>query len=612
VSTRFEYPDFNQLADVRRRDVAPGFSEMSAALDEAGPEMCTWLESVTGKRLKLQTAWSSPEAGKIRLEFSHRMRQGDRIRPHYYLTAHFHPQLGYTMESGYKDGWGRVVQQASLSEHENLPTPQEAFGWAYVRQEEWDAEDFATMADNALEESFAEKLVPDDYQDWSEEESDEDPQFHEALSRLMGFDAGTYFSPSHNTAQVLGEALEGNWAKAAATLLKQSKGKKQSDFHYRAYLRELIAGRPTSHLMKYRGAKQARQALIDAYGAMKEAKKHTCDCANCPEAQTCPRSKVKEEFADIPQPELQEIFKKVFGRKKPALKQVPCPSGRKREGGRCVLKTCPPGQEINKASGRCKRKEIDVGGGRVSGAKVRGVTHQKKGKAVKRDRYGEQMESIRLLAGITDPTYLTESSAMDEGRWTRMPRMPRDFYLPQGLKKTRPNIDPEGTDLAIWTWEEKGKPYGVAFSGKSNKPIFNGWFASESSRAKEIARIIENSKRSAQIKAQRRKEAAAARKAAAASVKVGDFYYSSWGYNQTNVEFFQVTGVKGQTVTLREVAQKTDHSTRGADYVVPVKGKFIGKPMKKRIGTSIKIDDVRRASPWKGKAVYRTASGWGH
>lgn len=37
-------------------------------------------------------------------------------------------------------------------------------------------------------------------------------------------------------------------------------------------------------------------------------------------------------------------------------------------------------------------------------------------------------------------------------------------------------------------------------------------------------------------------------------VKVGDLFYTSWGYEQTNVNFFQVVGLKGETsVLVREV-----------------------------------------------------------
>jgi hypothetical protein len=72
------------------------------------------------------------------------------------------------------------------------------------------------------------------------------------------------------------------WKKAAQKLLSASvssaKMKRDNDgMGYRAYLRAIIAGQPAEHLTKKtgelgKGAKKARQALIDEYGTMKESK----------------------------------------------------------------------------------------------------------------------------------------------------------------------------------------------------------------------------------------------------------------------------------------------------------------------------------------------------
>lgn len=40
---------------------------------------------------------------------------------------------------------------------------------------------------------------------------------------------------------------------------------------------------------------------------------------------------------------------------------------------------------------------------------------------------------------------------------------------------------------------------------------------------------------------------------AAPSPKVGDVWYSSWGYDQTNIDFYQITKVSGQWVTLQKL-----------------------------------------------------------
>lgn len=64
-----------------------------------------------------------------------------------------------------------------------------------------------------------------------------------------------------------------NWKGVAKKLLDQNKGKTQDDFHYRAYLREVIEGRDPGHLAKkYKGAQKAREDLVDEGGKAASAK----------------------------------------------------------------------------------------------------------------------------------------------------------------------------------------------------------------------------------------------------------------------------------------------------------------------------------------------------
>lgn len=66
-----------------------------------------------------------------------------------------------------------------------------------------------------------------------------------------------------------------SFKKAAQELLDQSikrykKDKNEGNFHYRAYLRAVIQGQPTDHLIKkFSGAKKARQDVIDRAGGKK-------------------------------------------------------------------------------------------------------------------------------------------------------------------------------------------------------------------------------------------------------------------------------------------------------------------------------------------------------
>jgi len=58
-----------------------------------------------------------------------------------------------------------------------------------------------------------------------------------------------------------------DWKGVAKRLLDRNKGMTQEDLHYRAYMRAVIQGQPSDHLVKkFKGAEKAREELIDFAG----------------------------------------------------------------------------------------------------------------------------------------------------------------------------------------------------------------------------------------------------------------------------------------------------------------------------------------------------------
>ena len=67
-------------------------------------------------------------------------------------------------------------------------------------------------------------------------------------------------------------------------------------------------------------------------------------------------------------------------------------------------------------------------------------------------------------------------------------------------------------------------------------------------------------------------------------VKIGDVFYDSWGYEQTNIDFYQVVGLKGKTmVELKPVQKKRKNIGYCSDLVTPIKDKFINGNYKTRL-----------------------------
>lgn len=194
----------------------------------------------------------------------------------------------------------------------------------------------------------------------------------------------------------------------------------------------------------------------------------------------------------------------------------------------------------------------------------------------------------------------------------------RSSYLPAALRDVPP-FTPSGTDLEIWTWETErvspktGQPYtlfhGIAFAGKAGKPLWHHWFGTAASRMKMIEDSIAG--RKAHLKW--REERTGARRDFKHTLKVGDVLYTSWGYDQTNVDFYEVTAVKEKSVAVCKISGRVVESKANITYVVPAPGACRGKSEIKRVGegNSVKIDN-HYAYKWEGRPVYETTSGWGH
>lgn len=68
----------------------------------------------------------------------------------------------------------------------------------------------------------------------------------------------------------------------------------------------------------------------------------------------------------------------------------------------------------------------------------------------------------------------------------------------------------------------------------------------------------------------------------------GQILYSSWGYEQTNLSYYQIVGFKGKSVILRKIAKKEVSQTSWASGMYePAKNAFVGEPFVKRIVPSV-------------------------
>jgi hypothetical protein len=83
-----------------------------------------------------------------------------------------------------------------------------------------------------------------------------------------------------------------------------------------------------------------------------------------------------------------------------------------------------------------------------------------------------------------------------------------------------------------------------------------------------------------------------------ASLSIGDIFVSSWGYEQTNVDFFQLISLKGQTGEFKSISYHTIEVTGPmSEYVRPSPNEFVGNnTFKARLnGNGFKINSYSHA-----------------
>src|SRR5690606_23434396 len=130
--------------------------------------------------------------------------------------------------------------------------------------------------------------------------------------------------------------------------------------------------------------------------------------------------------------------------------------------------------------------------------------------------------------------------------------MQTDRYIPEGFVPQLFN----DVNAVAYIGERDGKPVAIAYSGKSRKAAFFERYMSCERRDERINNWVSALRRNKEEKDRR----AAERKAFRHSLKVGDILCSCWGYEQTNVDFYQVVELKGKsTVVLQELAQKREY-----------------------------------------------------
>lgn len=179
-------------------------------------------------------------------------------------------------------------------------------------------------------------------------------------------------------------------------------------------------------------------------------------------------------------------------------------------------------------------------------------------------------------------------------------KFPSSFYIPKGAVRVVSKKSP----AVVYLYSRGGKPCAMGFYGKAEKPSFSYSYTSEARRAERMADWL---KQTVEWKALKDNQKAA-RKTVLGSkqelLKKGDVLQCSWGYDQTNIDYFQVVELFGKRgVVIRKIACESVETGFMQGRSVPAMDQFIGEPMRKQVSETGSVKIYSFASAYKLTAI---------
>lgn len=174
-------------------------------------------------------------------------------------------------------------------------------------------------------------------------------------------------------------------------------------------------------------------------------------------------------------------------------------------------------------------------------------------------------------------------------------------WTPKGGVK----ISDKNSDAVAYLYDSKGKPGAVVYVGKQSKPYAWYTYDSAAKRAERVAYYFQCRQQAIALKA----EQAAKRKAKGRGVELGQYLVASWGYEQTNINFYKVTKLIGQTMAEVTAVGQIDVGSSGGSSmstkVIPAEDPAPGaKVYRVQVKDGRATVNGQRASTWDGKPEY--------
>lgn len=138
---------------------------------------------------------------------------------------------------------------------------------------------------------------------------------------------------------------------------------------------------------------------------------------------------------------------------------------------------------------------------------------------------------------------------------------------------------PQGVEV----WRDPVRAVAAGFSGKRGKPDWYYRFKDEARMQQHVEAWLQRLRDGEQWKAQRRAEAKM-KAVEGHGCAVGDVFVCSWGYEQTNVDYYEVTALHGRTMaTVRRIACQSEDTGYMQGESVPAPGRFLEQHEPQRV-----------------------------
>ncbi len=148
----------------------------------------------------------------------------------------------------------------------------------------------------------------------------------------------------------------------------------------------------------------------------------------------------------------------------------------------------------------------------------------------------------------------------------------------------------EDLSSVVYIYENNGKAFARGYKGRAKKATFSYRYKDINDRAQKVTHWMESCSKAFTVKVKEAKE----RSSTPRALNIDDILRASWGWEQTNIDYYKVTRLVGKnSVEVVEIGSHTDYNGQAmSGTCTPNPDEEIGMRFVRRVlqGDSIKIN----------------------